>query len=69
MSLGESVGMRTVSITWTMPLLVFTSGVTTVAPFTITLSPTVKESDCPLAVSAVMHSESALEGTRPATTW
>ena len=68
-SFGVGVGVRTLSITWMMPLLVATSAVVTVASFTMTLSPTVNESGFPFTVFALKHSVTAEEGTAPAITW
>ena len=51
------------------PLLVLTSAEVTVASLTITLLPTANDSGCPLRASVVMQSESAVDGTFPATTW
>ena len=50
------------------PLLVATSGNVTVAPFTVTASPTPNESVSPLTAVAVPHSSTAEDGTSPATT-
>ena len=68
-SLGVEVGVRTLSITWMIPLLVSTSARVTFAPFTITPVPTVKPRGCPLTASAVMHSVTAEAGTALGTTW
>ena len=69
MLFGVAVGVSTVSITWMIPLLVLTSAEVTVAPFTMTLSPTVNESGCPFTAVAVMHSVTAEAGTALGTTW
>ena len=50
------------------PLLVPTSAEVTVASFTITPFPTVKESVCPFTAVAVIHSVTAVDGTSPDTT-
>ena len=55
-------------MTWITPLLVLTSGFVTVAPLTITVSFTVNESGFPSMACVDMQSDSALEGTSPATT-
>ena len=69
MSFGVAVGIRTLSITWITPLLVLTSAKVTLAPFTITPSPTVNDIGFPLTVFADIHSVTAVEGTAPETTW
>ena len=68
-SFGVDVGVRTLSMTWITPLLVATSAVTTVAPLTMTLSPTVKESGFPLTVGADIQSVTFAAGTSPLSTW
>ncbi len=68
-SFGVSVGINTLSITWMTPLLVATSGSVTVAPLTVTVSPTPNESVFPLTAVAVLHSSTAEEGTSLPTTW
>ena len=68
-SFGVSDGDNTLSITWMIPLLVFTSAIVTFAPFTITPVPTVKARGCPFTASALMHSVTAEAGTAPGTTW
>ena len=69
MSFGLSVGVRTLSITWITPLLVFTSAMDTVASFTITPPSTVNASGWPLTAFADMQSVTAEAGTSPLTTW
>ena len=68
MSFGVSEGVKTLSITCITPLLVATSAIVTLASFTITPLPTVKESGCPLTASAARHSVTAEEGISPETT-
>ena len=69
-SFGVSVGLRTLSMTWIIPLLVETSVAVTLASLTITpLTPTVKESGFPLAAVADRHSVTFAAGTSPAITW
>ena len=67
-SFGVAVGVSTLSMIWMIPLLVATSVAVTVAPFTLTLSPTVKESGFPFTVLADMQSVTFAAGTSPATT-
>ena len=67
-SLGVSVGMSTLSMTWMMPLLVMTSVAVTVAPFTMTVAPTSNERAWPLTVCALMQSVTSAAGTEAATT-
>ena len=62
------MGVKILSITCMIPLIVLTSAVVTVAPLTMTLSPTVKASGCPLTAFAVMQSVTLAAGTSPATT-
>ena len=69
MSFGVAVGNSTLSITWIIPLLVFTSAIVTFASLTITPPSTVKESGFPLTESADIHSVTAEAGTAPDTTW
>ena len=69
MSFGVSVGVNTLSMTWMTPLLVATSGRVTVAPLTVTASPTPKERVSPLTAVAVPHSATSEDGTFPDTTW
>ena len=52
-----------------IPLLVATSGRVTVAPLTVTASPTPKESVLPLTAVADPHSSTAEDGTSLPTTW
>ena len=68
-SLGESVGVRTLSITWITPLLVATSAIVTVASFTITDCPTLNASGCPFAAVALPQFTTAEDGTSEDTTW
>ena len=51
-----------------IPLLVATSGLVTVAPLTVTASPTPNESVFSLTAVAAPHSSTAEDGTSPATT-
>ena len=69
MSLGVAVGVSTLSMTWMMPLLVGTSAAVTVAPFTTTVSLTVKLSGWPLTVVADMQSVTLAAGMFAPTTW
>ena len=69
MSFGVAVGINTLSITWIIPLLVATSVAVTVAPFTITVDPTVKDNGFPLTVAADIQSVTLAAGTSPDTTW
>ena len=62
-------GISTLSITCITPLLVATSAAVTLAPLTITPDVKSKVRSCPLTVSAVIPSLSALDVTSPATTW
>ena len=68
-SVGVEVGVRTLSITWIIPLLVATSGVTTVASLTITLpTATVNDNGKSLTAVADIQSVRALDATAPGTT-
>ena len=69
MSLGVSVGMSTLSMTWMRPFDVMTSAMVTLASLTITPAPTVNESGWSLAAVALMHSVTFAAGTSALTTW
>ena len=69
MSFGVAVGIKTLSMTWMIPLLVGTSVAVTLAPLTITLSPTVNDNGFPLIVVAERQSVTADAGTSPSRTW
>ena len=56
-------------MTWMIPLLVITSAVVTVAPFTMTVSLTEKVRLWSLTVVAVMQLDTLAAGTAPAITW
>ena len=68
-SRGESVGIRTLSITWIKPLLEITSVRVTFASLTMTESPTENDNCWPFAASASIQSETFIAGTSAETTW
>ena len=62
-------GISTLSITCITPLLVATSAAVTLASLTMTPDVRSNVRSCPLTVSAVIPSLSALDATSPETTW
>ena len=69
MSSGVAVGIRTLSMTWMIPLLFGTSVAVTFAPLTVTPSPTANDSGLPLTVVAERQSVTAEAGTSLSRTW
>ena len=67
-SFGVSLGVRTLSITWIIPLLAITSACMTFASLTITPESTVKDNGWVFCESADIQSVTADDGTLPATT-
>ena len=63
-----SVGDNTLSMTCITPLLVATSAIVTVASFTITDAPTLKDRVWPFAAVASIQSVTAEDGTSEGTT-
>jgi hypothetical protein len=69
-AVGAAFGIRTVSITWTIPFEAITSVAVTVAPSTFTVpSATLIVTLAPLRVLAPVSLTTSAAGTAPETTW